>query len=100
MIELHNDVLRFIEHGIDELKSYFATYEEILFKEIKLPQTTLYLIYDVEIVFYKEEIASYELKENGIIYKNDGEYYYYNFNDDYEKKEEIVKKFVETYLLG
>lgn len=100
MIRPHNDISRFIEHAIEEVKSYFTTYEDVLFKKIDLPQAEIYLIYNIKIRLLKGKIAGFELKENGIIYKNGEDYFYFNFHGKYERKEEIVKRFVENYHLG
>lgn len=100
MIRLHNDISRLIDHTIEEIESHFIKHEDIIFKEVKLTQTTIYIVYDNKIRFHLNKPVSYELKENGIIYKNNKDYYYYNFHGKYEKTEEIIKKFVENYHLG
>ena len=100
MIRLPNDISKFIDHTIEEIESHFIKHEDILFKEVKLPQTTIYIVYDNKIRFYLDRLVSYELKENGIIYKNNEDYYYFNFHEDYKRTEEIIKKFVENYHLG
>lgn len=93
-------ISKFLEHTKKELDSHFQKHEEFIFKEFKLPNITLYLVYEVKIRFYMGRLASYELKENGIICIADGEYFYYNFHDDYENVGEVIKEFTDSYVLG
>lgn len=99
MIELHNDISRFIEHTIEEIESRFIKEEDFFFKEIKIPQGKIYLVFETKMRFYLNRLVSYELKALGIIYTDEVDYYYTNFNEDYEKKEEVIKRFVEVILL-
>lgn len=99
MIELHNDISRFIEHTIEEIESYFIREEDYFFKEVEIPQGTIYLVFETKMRFYLDRLVSYELKELGIIYADETDYYYTSFSEDYEKKEEIIKRFVEVILL-
>lgn len=100
MIEIHNDITRFIKHTYEEIEKQFNDYENIEFHKINLVNGTLYIVYESKIRFVKERIASYELKENGIILEKNNNFYYYNLKENYENKKKIIKKFVEKYYRG
>ncbi|MDO5848502.1 MAG: hypothetical protein Q4P18_03115 [Methanobrevibacter sp.] len=99
MIEPHNDITRFIEHTVAEIKEKFITVENIEFCRINVPDCDIYLVYETKIRYYLSRLSSYEMKEKGIIYKKNEDYFYFSFNEKYEDKEEIIKKFVENVNL-
>ena len=100
MIELHNDISKFIEHTLDEVKQYFITYKNIEFHKTNIQNGAVYNVYESKIIFIAHRLSSYEIKEKGIILEENNEFRYYNFEENYENKEEIIKKFVEKYYLG
>ncbi len=100
MIELPNDISKFIEHNIEEIKQYFITYKNIEFHKTNIQNGAIYIVYESKIIFIAHRLSNYEIKENGIILEKNNEFCYYNFEENYENKEEIIKKFVEKYYLG
>lgn len=99
-MEIHNDVKRFIQHTVKEFTKHCKKDIERSFNKIKIPGGNLYFIYDSEITIIFENISSYQIEPIGLILESDdGNYTYYNFNDDYTNVDEIVQSFVKNCLI-
>ena len=96
---MHNDVKRFIQHAVDEVSSLRKKDVQRSFNKIKVPNGSVYLIYDSKITIILDNLSNYEMEPIGLIFESEyREYIYYNFNDDYSDSREVVKSFVEECL--
>lgn len=100
MLDIHNDIIRFCQHTSKELSKFIQTDSKLTFSRIKLSNGNLYIVDLSTIHLVKGKISSYSLKPVGLILESDnGEYRYYNFDEDYEDVEKIVKEFVLQCLI-
>ena len=96
---MKNDFSGFAKPQKEKLDKYFKKDEELTFKKIAVGDDDFYFIYKSKAVILKDKIASYELIPVGFIHNQDEEYYYYSFDGNCLGYEDIVKKFVDKYLI-
>lgn len=96
---MNNSFSKFIQHHKKHFDEYFKKDEKLTFKKISVYDNDFYFIYKSKAFILKGDIASYELIPVGFIQNQNEEYYYFSFDGDNQGYEDIVKKFVEEFLI-
>lgn len=99
MIDIHNDIIKFLKHGTDEISKLIENDIEISFKKMKIPDGYIYFITKSTITFFMGKLSNMEVYPIGFVLQTKDEYYYYNFKENYSDKKEIIKEFVEQNLI-